>query len=278
MYGIVVVSSADIPRMSGRCSSSASRYFSTGLLIPMSMTSKPAPSSIIPTRFLPMSWMSPLTVPITILPIDSAPVSASSGRRIAMPPFIEFAAISTSGTNRIPSRKSTPTMRMPSTSASSSTREGVQPRPSSRCVPSSISSFMPLYRSSCICSTSSSSGSSDRTISSSSDGASSDMAIVLLGSLRAPHSFPILGPEGGSTRRAMARARRSGCPERHVGARPRRCHRPAGPACVPGHGTGGRAGPRTRARADQAAPLGLAERNRLATSTSRNAPNRARSR
>ena len=32
-----------------------------------------------------MSWMSPLTVPITILPIDSAPVSASSGRRISMP-------------------------------------------------------------------------------------------------------------------------------------------------------------------------------------------------
>ena len=29
-----------------------------------------------------MSWMSPLTVPITILPIFGAPVSASSGRRI----------------------------------------------------------------------------------------------------------------------------------------------------------------------------------------------------
>ena len=29
-----------------------------------------------------MSWMSPLTVPITTLPIVSAPVSASSGRRI----------------------------------------------------------------------------------------------------------------------------------------------------------------------------------------------------
>ena len=68
-----------------------------------------------------MSWMSPLTVPITILPIFGAPVSASSGRRIAMPAFIALADISTSGTNRMPSRKSIPTMRMPSTSASVST-------------------------------------------------------------------------------------------------------------------------------------------------------------
>ena len=39
-----------------------------------------------------MSWMSPLTVPITIVPMRSAPVSASSGRRISMPAFIAFAA------------------------------------------------------------------------------------------------------------------------------------------------------------------------------------------
>ena len=51
----------------------------------MSITSKPAPSIIIATRFLPMSWMSPLTVPMTILPTGSAPVSASNGRRISMP-------------------------------------------------------------------------------------------------------------------------------------------------------------------------------------------------
>ena len=68
-----------------------------------------------------MSWMSPLTVPITILPMRGAPVAASSGRRIAMPAFIALADISTSGTNRMPSRKSTPTMRMPSTSALVST-------------------------------------------------------------------------------------------------------------------------------------------------------------
>ena len=90
-----------------------------------------------------MSWMSPLTVPITTLPIGSAPVSASSGRRIAMPAFIAFAASSTSGTNRIPSRKSMPTIFMPATSASSRTLVASQPRPSRRFVPSTISSAMP---------------------------------------------------------------------------------------------------------------------------------------
>src|SRR5579859_5433201 len=101
--------------------------------------------------------MSPLTVPITILPIGSTPVSASSGRRISMPPFIELAASNTSGTNRMPSRKSMPTMRMPSTSASFSTRSADQPRFRKMRVASSTSVFNPLYRSSWTCSISSSS-------------------------------------------------------------------------------------------------------------------------
>ena len=124
MYGIVVVRRADIPRMSGWWRSSAARNLSASVLMPRSKTSKPAPSSIIPTRFLPMSWMSPLTVPITTLPIGWAPVSASSGRRIAMPAFIALAARRTSGTNRIPSRKSIPTIFIPATRASSRTRLG----------------------------------------------------------------------------------------------------------------------------------------------------------
>ena len=41
--------------------------------------------------------MSPLTVPITILPVRGAPVAARSSLRIAMPAFMAFAAISTSG-------------------------------------------------------------------------------------------------------------------------------------------------------------------------------------
>src|SRR5712691_10707927 len=135
--------------------------------MPMLITSKPAPSSIIATRFFPMSWMSPFTVPITTLPIREAPVSASSGRRISMPAFIAFAASNTSGTNRIPSRKSIPTIRIPSTNASFSTRSGAHPRPSRMLVPSVISSASPSYRSSCICFTRSSSGRVDRSSSSS---------------------------------------------------------------------------------------------------------------
>ena len=91
-----------------------------------------------------MSWMSPLTVPITIFPMGSTPVSARSGRRISMPPFIALAASSTSGTNRMPSRKSMPTMRIPSTSASFSTRSGDQPRDSRMFVASMTSSRRPL--------------------------------------------------------------------------------------------------------------------------------------
>ena len=90
-----------------------------------------------------MSWMSPLTVPITTVPMRSAPVSASSGRRISIPAFIAFAASSTSGTNRIPSRKSMPTMRIPSTRASLSTLSGAQPRSSRMLVPAVISSASP---------------------------------------------------------------------------------------------------------------------------------------
>ena len=52
---------------------------------------------------------------MTMLPIFGAPVSASSGRRMAMPAFMALAAMSTSGTNSTPSRKSTPTISMPAT-------------------------------------------------------------------------------------------------------------------------------------------------------------------
>ena len=60
-----------------------------------------------------------------------------------MPAFIAFAARSTSGTNRMPSRKSMPTIRMPSTSASFSTRSGPSRAPSRMFVPSAISGARP---------------------------------------------------------------------------------------------------------------------------------------
>ena len=58
----------------------------------------PAPSSMMLQRFLPMSWTSPLTVPIKNVPTVLTPVSASIGRRMSSAPCIARAAISISGT------------------------------------------------------------------------------------------------------------------------------------------------------------------------------------
>ena len=60
-----------------------------------------------------------------------------------MPAFIALAARRTSGTNRMPSRKSMPTIFMPATSASSRTLVAEKPRASRMFVPSTISSFIP---------------------------------------------------------------------------------------------------------------------------------------
>ena len=71
--GIVVVRKAEKPTTSGLCSSICSTNRSGGTLTPRSMTVKPAPSSMMLQRFLPMSWTSPLTVPIRNVPTCAAP-------------------------------------------------------------------------------------------------------------------------------------------------------------------------------------------------------------
>src|SRR5262249_53262753 len=63
--GIVVVRKAEKPTMSGWCSLIFSTNTSGATLTPRSYTVKPAPSSMMLTRFLPMSCTSPLTVPMT---------------------------------------------------------------------------------------------------------------------------------------------------------------------------------------------------------------------
>ena len=59
---------------------------------------KLAPLSIMATRFLPMSWRSPCTVPITAVYFGLMPAAASSGSRMPMHSFIARAAINISGT------------------------------------------------------------------------------------------------------------------------------------------------------------------------------------
>src|SRR5690606_30770402 len=109
MLTIVVVSSADMATTSAPCSSTAATNFSAPTSIPRSTISNPAPSSIIATRFLPTSCMSPLTVPITTLPTGSTSESTSSGLITASPAFIARAATSISGTKYSPAPYSAPT-------------------------------------------------------------------------------------------------------------------------------------------------------------------------
>ena len=66
---MVVVSNADKPTMvTSGWSSMALMKVEMGTSTPRSITSTPALSIIMPTRFLPMSWKSPATVPRIILP------------------------------------------------------------------------------------------------------------------------------------------------------------------------------------------------------------------
>src|SRR5271157_1792005 len=78
--GMVTVSSAERQTMWGRFCWTAATNFSGATSTPRSVTSKPPPSSIEDTRFLPMSCKSPFTVPITTRPVGCVPVSASNGR------------------------------------------------------------------------------------------------------------------------------------------------------------------------------------------------------
>ena len=68
MPGIVVVISAEIPTMLALCSSTPATNFSGATSRPRLITLKPAPSSIMATRFLPMSCRSPCAVPMTTMP------------------------------------------------------------------------------------------------------------------------------------------------------------------------------------------------------------------
>ena len=71
--GMVTVSRAERQTMLASRSLTASANFSGATSTPRSITSKPPPSSMEATRFLPMSCRSPFTVPITTRPTGSAP-------------------------------------------------------------------------------------------------------------------------------------------------------------------------------------------------------------
>ena len=80
MFGMVVVSRADIATRSAWYSRTAATNLSAETSVPRSTISKPAPSSIIATKFFPMSCRSPLTVPITTRPGELNPEKAIVSR------------------------------------------------------------------------------------------------------------------------------------------------------------------------------------------------------
>jgi len=85
--------------MSGFISSTFCVNISTLISTPRSITLNPAPSNIIITRFFPMSCISPLTVPIRIVPLSSISSSFRRGLIISKANFTVLAETSISGTN-----------------------------------------------------------------------------------------------------------------------------------------------------------------------------------
>ena len=113
MVAIVVVSIADSAIISGSCSLTASIIFDTLISTPRSITSYPAPSSIITHSFLPMSCRSPSTVQNSTLPDFFISSCFRYGFISSIPASMAFADISTSGTNISPSLNISPTLFIP---------------------------------------------------------------------------------------------------------------------------------------------------------------------
>ena len=101
--------------------------FSGETCTPWSITLNPAPSSMMLTRFLPMSCTSPLTVLIRKVPTVCAPVSASSGRSTSSAPAMARPATSISGTKKSPRSNRAPTSSSDGINASNSIDSGVMP-------------------------------------------------------------------------------------------------------------------------------------------------------
>ena len=121
------VMSPDSPTMSALRSAAVSRIFCAGTITPRSITSKLLHWSTTPTMFLPMSWTSPLTVAITIVPFarpaspERAFSSSMNGTRWPTACFMTRADLTTCGRNILPAPKRSPTTFMPAISGPSIT-------------------------------------------------------------------------------------------------------------------------------------------------------------
>ena len=105
------------PIASAPISAALSRIASLGTITPRSVTSNPLQLSTIAVIFFPMSWTSPLTVAMTNLGFEPAPLPEFSpiyGASTSIASLIIFADFTTCGRNIRPAPKLSPTVCIPS--------------------------------------------------------------------------------------------------------------------------------------------------------------------
>ena len=137
----------DSPIMSADSARAVSRIRSAGTITPRSTTSKLLHWSTTPTMFLPMSWTSPLTVAMMILPLlERAPPCSRSmkGTRCATARFMTRADFTTCGRNILPAPNRSPTTFMPSISGPSMTSSGRAAASRASSTSAMMNSSMPL--------------------------------------------------------------------------------------------------------------------------------------
>src|SRR5512137_1079070 len=102
------------------------------------------------TRFLPMSWRSPLTVPMTTMPRGLTPALARWGSSLASPAFMARAATRTSGMKTSLFLNWTPRRSIPGMSPSFRIVPAGIPAARALSTRASTSAFFPAIRASCI--------------------------------------------------------------------------------------------------------------------------------
>ena len=127
MLSIVVVKRALKPTMHFPRFLTESKNFSGPASTPRSTISHPSPRIIIFTMFLPISCISPFTVPRIRVPLGFTCPDSKKGRRCSIAAFIAFAEISRLGTNTFPSENFSPILFIPSINATFNTSSGEMP-------------------------------------------------------------------------------------------------------------------------------------------------------
>src|SRR5512141_507619 len=102
------------------------------------------------TRFLPMSWRSPLTVPMTTMPRGLTPALARWGSSLASPAFMARAATRTSGMKTSLFLNWTPRRSIPGIRPSFRMVPAGRPAARAWSTSDSTSAFLPAIRASCI--------------------------------------------------------------------------------------------------------------------------------